>query len=323
MDKRLLLAEPIAEELKQFEKQFADSIKSENERIQDVIEYMMRSDGKKIRPILLLLAAKSSGAINSVTYNAAITLELLHTASLIHDDVVDESKLRRGRPSLNAVYDNKMAVLAGDYYLSTALMKSVLTSNIEMIEIVSQLGRRLAEGELNQLSLVKELIINEDEYYQVIRQKTASLLSACMKLGALSTNASRDVIDQFAYLGEVLGMIFQLRDDIFDYFEGPIGKPTGNDIREGKVTLPLIYALKTSSDVEKEEYLEIINAYNFTDENVDKLIKFAIAKGGVEYAYERINFYRTEAEKIISTIQPEDIQKALYATLDYIIERDH
>lgn len=323
MDKRLLLAEPIAEELKQFETQFADSIKSENERIQDVIEYMMRSDGKKIRPILLLLAAKSSGTINSVTYNAAITLELLHTASLIHDDVVDESKLRRGRPSLNAVYDNKMAVLAGDYYLSTALMKSVLTSNIEMIEIVSQLGRRLAEGELNQLSLVKELIINEDEYYQVIRQKTASLLSACMKLGALSTNASREVIDQFAYLGEVLGMIFQLRDDIFDYFEGPIGKPTGNDIREGKVTLPLIYALKTSPDTEKGEYLEIINAYNFTDENVDKLIKFAIAKGGVEYAYERINFYRTEAEKIISTIQPEDIQKALYATLDYIIERDH
>lgn len=323
MDKRLFIAEPIAGELKLFESKYTNSISSDNQRIQHIINYMMRSDGKKLRPILLLLAAKASGTINETTYNAAITLELLHTASLIHDDVVDESKLRRGRPSLNAVYDNKMAVLAGDYYLSTALMKSVLTSNLEIVEIISELGRRLAEGELNQLSLVKELIIDENEYYEVIHKKTASLLSACMRVGAISTGASKEYVTLFTRLGEILGMIFQLRDDIFDYYEGPIGKPTGNDIREGKITLPLLYALKISSESDKKEYLDIIEAFDFTDDNVNKLIQFAINKGGVDYTYERIELYRDEAEKIISSVESEEIRGALFSTLKYIIERDH
>lgn len=318
-----MIAEPITVELKQFESRYANSIKSDNSRIQDIIEYMMKSDGKKLRPILLLLAARASGLVNDVTYNSAITLELLHTASLVHDDVVDESPLRRGRPSLNAVYDNKMAVLAGDYYLSTALMNSILTGNIEIIEIISRLGRRLAEGELNQLSLVKELIINEKEYFNVIKQKTASLLSACMKVGAISTGASREEINMFADLGEILGMIFQLRDDIFDYFKGPIGKPTGNDIREGKVTLPLLHALDISTETEKKEYLDIINTFDFTDENVDKLIQFAIRKGGVEYTYEKINSFKKQADSIISSIECKDVRKALFATVEYIIERDH
>lgn len=323
MEKRLFIAEPIVEELKQFETRYANSIKSDNKRIQPIIEYMMRSDGKKLRPTLLLLAAKASGTINEITYNSAITLELLHAASLIHDDVVDESGLRRGRPSLNAVYDNKMAVLVGDFYLSTSLMKSVLTNNLEIVEIISQLGRRLAEGELNQLSLVKELIIDEEEYYQVIHQKTASLLSACMRVGAISTGGSKEHIDLFTRLGEALGMIFQLRDDIFDYYEGPIGKPTGNDIREGKITLPLLYALKVSSTEEKKAYLDIINAYDFTDDNIAKLIQFAIEKGGVEYTYEKINSFRTESEKLIATLESTEIADALLSTLKYIIERDH
>lgn len=323
MDKKLFIAEPIVEELKLFESKYANSINSDNQRIQHIIDYMMRSDGKKLRPILLLLAAKASGTINETTYNSAITLELLHTASLIHDDVVDESKLRRGRPSLNAVYDNKMAVLAGDYYLSTALMKSVLTNNLEIVEIFSELGRRLAEGELNQMSLVKELIIDENEYYEVIHKKTASLLSACMRVGAISTGASKENVTLFTRLGEILGMIFQLRDDIFDYFEGPIGKPTGNDIREGKITLPLLYALRVSSENDKREYLNMIEAFDFTDDNINKLIQFAIDKGGVDYTYERINLYKDEAEKIISTIESEEIRDALFSTLRYIIERDH
>lgn len=323
MEKRLFIAKPIAEELKVFEANFANSVSSTNQRIQEIIDYMMRSDGKKIRPILLLLAAKASGNINDVTYNSAITLELLHTASLIHDDVVDESSLRRGRPSLNAVYDNKVAVLAGDYYLSTALVKSVMTGNIEIISIISDLGRRLAEGELNQLSLVKELILDEAEYFEVIKKKTASLLSVCMKVGAISTNASRDDINMYAQLGEILGMIFQMRDDIFDYYSAEVGKPTGNDIREGKVTLPLLYALETASEIEKKEYSKIIFDADYTDENIDKLIQFAISKGGVEYTYNKIEEHRLNAVAIIDTVQKEDIKEALHAVLDYIINRDH
>ncbi len=323
MEKRLFIAKPIAEELKVFEANFANSVSSTNQRIQEIIDYMMRSDGKKIRPILLLLAAKASGNINDVTYNSAITLELLHTASLIHDDVVDESSLRRGRPSLNAVYDNKVAVLAGDYYLSTALVKSVMTGNIEIISIISDLGRRLAEGELNQLSLVKELILDEAEYFEVIKKKTASLLSVCMKVGAISTNASRDDINMYAQLGEILGMIFQMRDDIFDYYSAEVGKPTGNDIREGKVTLPLLYALETASETEKKEYSKIIFDADYTDENIDKLIQFAIAKGGVEYTYNKIEEHRLKAVAIIDTVQKTDIKEALHAVVDYIINRDH
>lgn len=323
MDKRLFIAKSITEELKEFETIFARSVSSSNPRIQAIIDYMMQSDGKKIRPILLLLAAKASGEINQITYNSAITLELLHTASLIHDDVVDESLLRRGRPSMNAIYDNKVAVLAGDYYLSTALMKSVMTSNIEIISIISELGRRLAEGELNQLSLVKELILDEKEYFEVISKKTASLISVCMKVGAISTGASRADIDMYAKLGEVLGMIFQMRDDIFDYYSAEVGKPTGNDIREGKVTLPLLYALATTDAGISDTYRKIIFDKDFSDENVEKLTSFAIAEGGVEYTYGKIEDCRKQAVAMIDTIQKEDIREALHSVLQYIIDRKH
>lgn len=323
MKKKLFIAEPIADEIKVFEEEFAHSVRSENKRIQEIIDYISRSDGKKVRPTLLLLAAKSSGTINSTTYSAAITLELLHTASLIHDDVVDESSLRRGKPSLNAVYDNKVAVLAGDYYLSTALMKSITTNNIEIISIVADLGRKLAEGELNQLSLVKELIIDEAEYFEVIKKKTASLLSACMKIGALSTGASRVWVDKFAELGEILGMIFQMRDDIFDYYADAVGKPTGNDIREGKITLPLLHVIDIASDTEKQPYLDIIYTSDYTNENIDKLINFAIDKGGVEYTYSVIAKYKQKALEIIEEIKDEAIKAALNKVLNYIITRQY
>lgn len=323
MNKGLFWVEPIAEELKKFEDLFASSVRSEDKRIQDIIDYMMRSDGKKIRPMLLLLAAKSSGEVNNVTYNSAITLELLHTASLIHDDVVDESKLRRGRPSLNAVYDNKMAVLAGDYYLSTALMKSVLTGHLGIISIISDLGRKLAEGELDQLFLVKEIIIDEAEYFEVIRKKTASLLSAAMKIGALSVNAPSEQVDKFARLGEIIGVIFQMRDDIFDYYTNKVGKPTGNDIREGKVTLPLIHALDVANAEEKAGYMQIINNTDFTNENINKLIGFAIEKGGIDYTYQKMEEQKDTAAVIIDTIEREDIRESLHSVLNYIIKRTY
>ncbi|NDW17656.1 polyprenyl synthetase family protein [Dysgonomonas sp. 216] len=323
MDRKLLIAEPIAEELNKFDSYYKEAISCDNPRIQNIIDYIMKSDGKKIRPVLLLLAAKACGEINNITYYSAITVELLHTASLIHDDVVDESKIRRGKASVNATFDNKMAVLAGDYFLSTALIKSVLTSNIDIITSISNLGRNLAEGELNQLSLVKEIIIEEKEYFEVIKKKTASLISVCMRIGALSVGATEKDVNMFAQLGEYLGICFQMKDDIFDYFSDDVGKPTGNDIKEGKITLPLLYALKNSDTIESEKLLSIINEHNFTEENIEKLIQFAKKNGGIEYTYQKIEEYKNKALDIINSLSEDKIKKALINTVEYIIERNY
>lgn len=321
MDKKLLIAKPVANELEKFNSLYKESVFSNNIRIQEIIDYIMKSDGKRIRPILLLLAAKACGTINNTTYNAAITIELLHTASLIHDDVVDESKIRRGTASINAIYDNKMAVLAGDYFLSTALIKSVITGNIDIISNISDLGRDLAEGELNQLSLVKELILDEDEYFHVIKKKTASLMSVCMRIGAMSVDASKEDVSKFAKLGELFGLCFQLRDDIFDYFTDAIGKPTGNDIREGKITLPLLYSIKNASEEDKKELLSIIYSYDYTNSNIQKLIDYAKNNGGIDYTYIKIEELKNQAEELIKTIVNIEIREALETTVDYIVER--
>ncbi len=321
MDKKLLIAQPVSAELENFNTYYRESVFCDNPRIQEIIDYIMKSDGKRIRPTLLLLVAKACGEINNTTYNAAVTIELLHTASLIHDDVVDESKMRRGLASLNAIYDNKMAVLAGDFFLSTALIKSVLTGDMDIITIVSDLGRTLAEGELNQLSLVKEAIINEEEYFEVIKKKTASLLSSCMRIGAMSVNASEEDIEKFARLGEILGICFQIRDDIFDYFTNNVGKPTGNDIREGKITLPLLYAIKQSPKEKQDYFYKIITDSDFSDENIEMFISYAKDNGGIEYAYSKIEIYKQQAQKIIENIDNEQIRNALFAALDYIVER--
>lgn len=319
MSKRLLMAKPIANELEKFNKSYKDSVFCENPRIQSIVEYVMKSDGKRVRPILLLLAAKACGEINEVAYHSAITVELLHTASLIHDDVVDESKIRRGKASVNAIYDNKMAVLVGDFFLSSALIKSVLTGNIDIISSISTLGRSLAEGELNQLSLVKESIVSEEEYFEVIKKKTASLLSICMKVGAISAGADEERTKQFTLLGEYLGICFQLKDDIFDYFSTDIGKPTGNDIREGKITLPLLFALKNADS--EGSHKAIIEANDLTEENIELLISFAKENGGIEYAYAKIEEYKEKASVLISSLTDGEIKDALDVALEYVIER--
>ncbi|MEN9918013.1 MAG: hypothetical protein RL662_449 [Bacteroidota bacterium] len=321
MDKKLLIAKPIASELDKFNSLFKESIFSNNSRIQEIIDYIMKSDGKRIRPILLLLAAKACGTINDTTYLSAVTVELLHTASLIHDDVVDESKMRRGNASVNAIYDNKMAVLAGDYFLSTALIKSILTGNMEIITSVSNLGRSLAEGELNQLSLAKEVILDEEQYFEVINKKTASLLSICMKVGAISVDASLQDIEKFEQLGEYLGICFQLKDDIFDYFSNDVGKPTGNDIREGKVTLPLLFSLSKADKNISDKKLELIKLGDFSDAVVEELLSFARENGGIEYAYQKIDFYKNKALAIIQTLPDGDVKDALFSTVDYLVDR--
>lgn len=282
MKDRSNIEQPVAVEFKRFNDEFAASLRSETTRLQSAIDQILKASGKHVRPLLVLLAAKACGGVTENTINSAVFLELLHTATLIHDDVIDETKQRRGVPSLNAIFDNRVSVLVGDYVLSSALIRSIQTGNLKIIGIVSGLGRDLSEGEIKQLETAEESIIDEACYMQVIRKKTAMLLSACAEIGAISANASDEMVKKCRDFGEYLGYSFQIKDDIFDYFkEANIGKPTGNDIREGKVTLPLLYALRTAKQTEEvERYLRIIKEKDFSTENIEELIAFAKANGG-------------------------------------------
>ena len=324
MDYKNLAVATIKEELKKFDLLY-NSIRSENPHLQEMIEHMHKADGKKIRPILLILTAKATGEVNEKTYLSAVTIELLHTASLIHDDVVDDAFERRGQPSLNSVFDNKKTVLCGDFFLSSALTQSVLTGDLKIVSIIAKLGKKLAEGELQQLFVANEVIIDEAEYFDIIRQKTASLLSACMKIGALTVNAEDDVVDKFTELGELIGLSVQLRDDIFDYYDDNIGKPTGNDIREGKITLPLIYALQHTIATDSQKAKTIVQNKDFTDENISYLINFAKANGGIDYTYSVLEKTTEKAKQIVSDMKlsSDEVKKSLLSVIQYLKERKY
>ena len=323
MKDRSNIEQPVAVEFKRFNDEFAASLRSETTRLQSAIDQILKASGKHVRPLLVLLAAKACGGVTENTINSAVFLELLHTATLIHDDVIDETKQRRGVPSLNAIFDNRVSVLVGDYVLSSALIRSIQTGNLKIIGIVSGLGRDLSEGEIKQLETAEESIIDEACYMQVIRQKTAMLLSACAEIGAISANASDEMVKKCRDFGEYLGYSFQIKDDIFDYFkEANIGKPTGNDIREGKVTLPLLYALRTAKQTEEvERYLRIIKEKDFSTENIEELIAFAKANGGIEYAEKRMSEFRDKAVEVLLTLPESDARDSLLQLADYIIER--
>ncbi len=314
----------INDELKKFDLLY-NSIRSENPRLQKMIEHMYRADGKKIRPILLLLTAKALGVVNEKTYHAAVTIELLHTATLIHDDVVDDANMRRGQPSLNSVFDNRKTVLCGDFFLSSALTQSVLTQDLEIVSIIANLGKKLAEGELQQLLIADEIIIDEAEYFNVIRNKTASLLSACMKIGALTVSADREVVDKFSELGELIGVSVQLRDDIFDYYDDNIGKPTGNDIKEGKITLPLLYAFENTEVAESQHAKSIVQNKDFTDDNIAYLINFAKEKGGIDYTYSILEQNTSKAKQLIANMElgSDDFKESFLSIIQYLKERKY
>lgn len=322
MNDRSKIEEPVAAEFKRFNDEFAASLQSETHRLQSAIDQILNSTGKHVRPLLVLLAAKACGQVTDHTINSAVLLELLHTATLIHDDVIDETKERRGIPSLNAIFDNRISVLVGDYVLSTALIRSIQTGNLQIIGIVSTLGRDLSEGEIKQLETAEESILDEACYMQVIRKKTAMLLSACAEIGAISSGASTDLIDKCREAGEYLGYSFQIKDDIFDYFkDANIGKPTGNDIREGKITLPLLYALRSGRREDIDRCLDIIRKKEFSADHIDLLIGFAKANGGIEYAEGRMNEYHDKAVAVLQTLPQSEARSALLALADYIIER--
>lgn len=323
MDIKNKIEKSVAGELKRFNDEFADALKSDTRKLQAAIDHIQHSAGKHIRPLLLLLTAKACGKITDKSIDSAVLLELLHTATLIHDDVVDETKQRRGVPSLNAIFDNRVSVLVGDYVLSSALVRSISTQDLRIIAIVSNLGRDLADGEIKQLETAEEVILDEACYLQVIKKKTAMLLSACTEIGAISADADLPQIEKFRLIGENLGYAFQIKDDIFDYYhDANIGKPTGNDIREGKVTLPLLHALLHSGKPEVAELKSILTKKDFTQENIERLIEFAKVSGGIEYAEKLMEEYLQKAVSVLNEIPASEAKESLLLLAAYIVNRN-
>lgn len=321
MDRRKI-EEPVAAEFKRFNDDFERSLRSETNRLQAAIDVILSSTGKHVRPLLVLLTAKACGRVTDQSINSAVLLELLHTATLIHDDVIDETKQRRGLPSLNAIFDNRVSVLVGDYLLSTALVRSIQTGDMRIVGIISSLGRDLSEGEIKQLETADESVMDEACYMQVIHKKTASLLSACAEIGAISAQASAEIVAICRDFGQSLGYAFQIKDDIFDYFkEANIGKPTGNDIREGKVTLPLLYALREGRREEADRLRAVIRSKDFTGANVEALIRFAKENGGIAYAESRMRAFRDEAVSKLSLLPQSAAREALMMLADFVVER--
>lgn len=275
-----------------------------------------------MRPMLFLLSAKNYGEVSDMTQNAALALELIHTASLVHDDVVDESSERRGQASVNASYNNKVAVLVGDYIVSTALLRIALSDNPQIVQHLAELGRTLAAGEILQLSNISNQEISEDTYYQVIEKKTAVLFEACAGLGAISVGVAEDDVVKAKKFGHNIGMIFQIRDDIFDYYDSKeIGKPTGNDMTEGKLTLPVIYALTHSDSQAMLTLAKKVKAGTINADEIAVLVEFTKQNGGIEYAEQKMNEFAKEAQKYIDESVKPELKQAYTAYLDYVIQR--
>lgn len=314
------IKKPIEKELSRFNEEFDKSLTSDNETLSIVHQHIKNNKGKQIRPTMTLLSAKiCNKEISDSSIYVALALELLHTASLVHDDVVDDSKMRRGQSSVNAIWDNQVSVLTGDYLLSEALNTACKTNNIQIIKNICDLGKRLSEGELLQINNVEKVSTIEEKYIEVISKKTAKLFSVCTQNGAISVNASDEKINAMKSFGELYGIAFQIRDDIFDYIstKETIGKPVGNDIREGKITLPLIYALNNCEPVEKQVIMNIIKQKDFTTDNINEIIEFAKKKGGIEYAEQRLDYYSDKAIECLNIFEDSDMKDSLVNIVNF------
>ena len=323
MDQLSLIKRPIEREFNEFVNHFDKSLTYQDGLLADVLSHIRKRGGKRMRPILMLLIAKNFGGVNMTTQNSAVGLELLHTASLVHDDVVDESQERRGQASVNATYNNKAAVLVGDYILSTALLHVSYTDNQPIIQNLAELGRTLASGEILQLSNIRSEEISEDVYYQVINQKTAVLFGSCAAIGALSAGASSEDVERAREFGKNLGIMFQIRDDIFDYYDSKeIGKPTGNDMAEGKLTLPVIYALKKSPFESMLTLAKKVKAGTINVDEIAVLVEFTKQQGGIDFAEQKmLEFHRKALKFIESSVTDPAIRESLTLYLDYVIRR--
>lgn len=324
MDYLSIIKKPIATEINDFIGCFNEALSYHDGLLADALDHIRRQGGKRMRPFLTLLLAKNFGSITEVTQQAAVGLELLHTASLVHDDVVDESAERRGQASVNASYNNKVAVLVGDYILSTALLRVAYTHNLRIVEALAELGRTLSNGEILQLNNFENGGISEETYFRVIEQKTAALFETCAEIAALSVRATEKEVKAAKNFGRTIGIIFQIRDDIFDYYDSKeIGKPTGNDMLEGKLTLPVIYALTNHVSEEMNALAKKVKEGTIRTDEIGILVEFTKKNGGIEYAERQMNRLHEEALGFIATyVKDKSIADALRAYIDFVIQRN-
>ena len=313
---------PIALEMRLFEKKFRQLMKSRVLLLDKIMGYIVKRKGKQMRPMFVFLSAGTVGQISESTYRGASLIELLHTATLVHDDVVDDANYRRGFFSINALWKNKIAVLVGDYLLSRGLLLSVDHGDFDLLKLVSQAVREMSEGELLQMEKAKKLDITEDVYLDIIRQKTASLISSCCAVGATSAGADDDSVAKMALFGEKIGMAFQIKDDLFDYGNNPVGKPLGIDIREKKMTLPLIYSLREANSGEKSKIKRIVRSNNHKNKNVGEVINFVKDSGGIEYANTVMGEYVKEALAILEGFPSSAYRDSLQQMVEFTISRN-
>jgi octaprenyl-diphosphate synthase len=313
---------PIASEMKLFEEKFYESMKSNVGLLDKVTRFIVTTKGKQMRPMFIFLCAKLVGDVNEKTFRGASMIELIHTATLVHDDVVDESFKRRNFFSINALWKNKIAVLVGDYLLSKSILLATDNKDYDLMEVVSRTIREMSEGELLQLEKARKLDITEDIYYEIIRQKTATLVAACCEIGVLSTTNNSDLAKKMQDFGTYTGMAFQIKDDLFDYLSSNvIGKPVGIDIKEQKMTLPLIHTLKIANETDKKYYFNTIKRYNNDKKRVKELIEFVKKSGGLDYAIGVMKDFQQKAKDILDEFPDSEPKTALLKMLDYVIER--
>jgi len=314
---------PVEKEMELFEKKFFESMSSKVALLNRITHYIVNRKGKQMRPMFVFLVAKmvSEGNVNERTYRGASVIELIHTATLVHDDVVDDSNRRRGFFSINALWKNKIAVLVGDYLLSKGLLLSIDNNDFDLLKIISVAVKEMSEGELLQIEKARRLDITEAVYYDIIRQKTATLIAACCSLGAASVKPESNEIAKMRRFGELIGMAFQIKDDLFDYGTQKIGKPTGIDIKEQKMTLPLIYVLNTVSKKEKDWVINSVKNHNKDKKRVREVINFVQQKGGLDYAVKKMKEFQHEALLILQDYPYSPYKESLELMVNYVIER--
>lgn len=317
------IKQPIEIEMELFEKKFSSSMVSNVSLLNRITHYVVNRKGKQMRPMFVFLIAKmvSDGRMEERTYRGASVIELIHTATLVHDDVVDDSNRRRGFFSINALWKNKIAVLVGDYLLSKGLLLSIDNGDFDLLQIISVAVREMSEGELLQIEKARKLDITEEIYYEIIRQKTATLIAACCAMGAKSVNANDEEVERMRKFGELIGMAFQIKDDLFDYGSEKIGKPTGIDIKEQKMTLPLIYTLNNSSEKDKKWIINSIKNHNKDPKRVKEVITYVKKSGGLDYAVAKMKSYQQEALLLLALYPPTPYKESLELMVNYVIER--
>lgn len=317
------IQENIADDLSSLNDIIKKALESNSALMHQIVSKFLESKGKQIRPILVILSGRFFGGVNNKVLNAGAAIELLHNASLIHDDVIDESKERRGKPTINRIWDNHISVLVGDFFVSAALHCAVQTENHRITAVLSRLGRELSLGEMDQIDNARQHSIDEESYFNIIKHKTASLFKCCVEVSGHVNNANEKELADLMQFTEILGLCFQIKDDIFDYFEDKaIGKPTGNDLREGKVTLPLIYALSKKDAPQHEEMVALAKKNELSNEEIATLIEFAKNEGGIEYAYATMERLRNEAFAILDSYRERPVIDDFKTLFNYIIARN-